>query len=127
MQPLLITVVAVHVLSSVFWAGSTFVLARTGGADAARLFRPQIGAAVIAAASGVLLWNLFHAGGFGKAENVLALGACAALAALAIQAVGVTRGLRTAGPAAPRLALVYRTSAGLLLVTVICMAVARYV
>ena len=127
MGPFLITIIAVHVLSSVFWAGTTFVLARTGANDVARLFRPQFGAAVVAMISGALLWSFIHAGNVGNAEMLLALGACTAVAALAIQAVGVLRGLRRTGQAAPWLGLLYRISAALLLVTVICMTVARYV
>ncbi|MGO4735629.1 hypothetical protein AB4099_03740 [Bosea sp. 2KB_26] len=127
MEPFLITVIAMHVLSSVFWAGTTFVLARTGANDVTRLFRPQLGAAVIAIISGALLWSFVHAGAFGNAEMLLALGSGTALAALVIQAVGVLRGLRATGQAAPWLGLLYRISAGLLFVTVICMAVSRYV
>lgn len=127
MEPFLITVIAMHVLSSVFWAGTTFVLARTGANDAARLFRPQFGAAIIAIISGVFLWSLIRAGSFGNAEMLLAIGAAAAVTALLIQAVGVLRGLGATGQAAPWLGLLYRISAALLFVTVICMAVARYV
>ena len=62
MQTTLIVALALHVLSGVFWAGSTFVLARTGGDQADRLFRPQMGAAVVAIASGAVLWFLLHRG-----------------------------------------------------------------
>lgn len=127
MEPFLITVIALHVLSSIFWAGTTFVLARTGANDVARLFRPQFGAATVAIISGAFLWGFIHAGGFGNAETLLAVGAAAAVAALVLQAVGVLRGLRATGQVAPSLALAYRISAGLLFVTVICMSIARYV
>ena len=36
--PLIITL-SLHVLSSVFWAGSSFTLARTGGLGGEKLFR----------------------------------------------------------------------------------------
>ncbi|MES2450195.1 MAG: hypothetical protein V4610_06480 [Pseudomonadota bacterium] len=127
----LIIVLSFHVLSSIFWAGTTFVLARNAGVGATRLFRPQMGAAIVATVAGAILWHLTHGGGWGDSEKVLALGIAAALLALAVQAIGAGRALRaasssdTAAPAS--LASVYRISAGLLMVTVVCMAVARYV
>jgi len=48
MQIALIVALSLHILSSVFWAGTSFVLARTGGIGGEQLFRPQMGAAVIA-------------------------------------------------------------------------------
>jgi hypothetical protein len=129
MPLLLIIVIALHVLSSVFWAGSTFAMARVGGTEAPRLFRPQMGATGVSVLTGGALWGLLHRGGFGTSETVLATGALAALVALAVQAVGVGRGLRAAGPAgtAPAVAVPYRLSAGLLMITIVCMAIARYV
>src|SRR5258707_14520401 len=56
----LIVTLVLHVLFGVFWAGSTFVLARTGGHQADRLFRPQMGAATISVLTGGLLWVLLH-------------------------------------------------------------------
>jgi hypothetical protein len=55
MQFTLIVTLVLHVLSGVFWAGTTFALARTGGNQADQLFRPQMGAAMIAVATGALL------------------------------------------------------------------------
>jgi hypothetical protein len=46
MQCILLIVVVVHVLPAIFWARSTFVLARAGGAGADRLAFPQLGAAL---------------------------------------------------------------------------------
>ena len=123
MRLLLIISIALHVLSSVFWAGSTFVLARSGGAEAAKLFRPQMGAATVAALTGGVLWGMAHRGGFGTMEKVLAAGAAAALTAFAVQFLVVGRGLR-AGAA---VAVPYRISAGLLMLALICMATARYI
>jgi hypothetical protein len=123
----LIAVIALHVLSSIFWTGTTFVLARIGANDAARLFRPQIGAASVTIVSGGLLWHFLHEGSFYSAEKVLALGAGAALAAFALQAIGAPRGFRNPAGAALPLDLLYRISAGLLLVTVLCMVTARHV
>ncbi len=123
----LIAIIALHVLSSTFWAGTTFVLARIGSNDGARLFRPQIGAASVAIASGGLLWLLQHEGSFYSAEKVLALGAGAAFAAFALQAIDAPRSFRNPAGAALPLDLLYRISAALLLVTVLCMVTARYV
>jgi hypothetical protein len=115
MQLLLIVTIALHALAGVFWAGSTFVLARTQATLAAPLRRPQLGAATIAVLTGAALWHLAHAGGFGMAERVLALGSVLALLAALVQAV---KGRSAAGQ---------RAAAGLLMVTVLSMVVARYV
>ena len=40
MQITLLLTLVLHILSGVFWAGSTFALARTGAATAGQLFRP---------------------------------------------------------------------------------------
>jgi len=133
MQTTLIIVISLHVLAGVFWAGTSFTLARTGGAAAERLFRPQMGAAVIAVLTGGYLWHLLHEGGFGKTELVLALGALCAVAAAGVQgAMGAaaTRKLARApgDPAArSRVVLAQRIAAGLLAVTVVSMVAARYV
>src|SRR5258708_1141999 len=88
MQTELIAAVAVHVLAAVFWAGTTFALARTGGAAVDRVFVPEMGAAAIAILSGGYLWKLTHGGGvFGQAEQVLAVGALCAIIALGVQGV----------------------------------------
>ncbi len=126
MQILLIITIAVHVLSSIFWAGSTFVLARNGGQGRAALFRPQIGAASVSVLSGVLLWNLLHQGSFQRTEMILATGAAAAILALLVQIIMI-RGAMRSEEASPRSASGYRVSGALLVVTIICMAVARYV
>lgn len=133
MQSALIVALVLHVLAGVFWAGSTFVLARGGGDQAGRLFRPQMGAAAVAVASGAVLWFLLHRGTPGIQERLLEAGAASALIAAAVQAFGA-RALRRAPIAgAPgvttgdRVALSQRIAAALLAVTVICMAAARYV
>src|SRR5882672_12193693 len=83
--PLIITL-SLHVLSSVFWAGSSFTLARTGGLGGEKLFRPQMGAAVVAILTGAYLGHAVHEGSFGTAEKILAAGALAALIAAGVQA-----------------------------------------
>src|SRR6195256_1765254 len=83
MQIALIIALSLHILSTVFWAGTTFTLARIGGVGGEQLFRPQMGAAVIAVLSGGYLGHLVHAGSFGTAEQILAVGALCALVAAA--------------------------------------------
>ena len=65
---------AVHVLSSVFWAGSTFTMARLAGLGGARLVVPQAGAAAVAILTGAYLGNALHGGNFGAFEQVLMIG-----------------------------------------------------
>jgi hypothetical protein len=71
MQYALILAAALHVLTTAFWAGTTFALARTGGAAAERLFGPQLAAALLAFASGGYLGHTLHAHAFGRQEQVL--------------------------------------------------------
>jgi predicted RNA methylase len=133
-QTLLMVVIAFHVLPGVFWAGTTLALARTGGAGAERLAYPQMGAATVAMLAGVVLWGLAHRFGFGATEQVLALGAGCAILAAGVQgfALPAVRRLATARDTETtrlqaRIATAQRIAAGLLAITVICMAVARYV
>src|SRR3982074_3732400 len=98
MQIALIIALSLHILSTVFWAGTSFTLARTGGVGGEQLFRPQMGAAVVAVLTGGYLGHLVHAGAFGTAEQILAVGALAALVAAGVQgAIGgrAIRSLRT--------------------------------
>ena len=128
MQTVLIIALPLHVLSSVFWAGSSFTLARTGGLGGEKLLGPQIGAATVAIVTGATLWRLVHEGSF-----ALAGGATAALAAIAVQIIvggGAVRQLRNGtaeqSAARSRLAVAQRIAAGLLAITAICMGAARY-
>jgi hypothetical protein len=118
MSTVIIVTAVLHVLSGVFWAGTTFVLARTAGAQTGPLFRPQMGAAAIAVGTGGLLWYLLHRESGGTQEHVLGLGAIFALVAAGVQGI-TARGRRAeAGQ---------RVAAGLLAVTLACMAASRYV
>jgi hypothetical protein len=117
-----------------FWAGSTFALARTGATSADKLFRPQMGAAVVVAITGGVLWHLLHPLVFGSQEQALALGALAALLAASVQGALCGPALRQLTRAdgndvrsQAQVALGQRIAAGLLVVTVLCMAAARYV
>jgi uncharacterized membrane protein len=112
MQIALIIALSLHILSTVFWAGTSFTLARTGGVGG----------------------HLVHAGAFGTAEQILAVGALAALVAAGVQgAIGgrAIRSLRTGtadeAGARSRIAKAQRIAAGLLAVTAVCMGAARYV
>jgi len=116
MQTLLVVLIALHILAGVFWAGSTFAVVRSG-AGAEALFRPQMGAATITVLAGMGLWGILHRGAMGPMEHMLALGALCAIAAAAVQ--GATR--------RKNLLKGQRIAAGLLAVTVICMAIARFV
>lgn len=134
MASLIAITLAAHVLSSVFWAGSTFTLARLSGLGGERLVVPQTGAAVVALLSGGYLWHRLHDASFGMFEQVLLIGIVAALIALVVQ---IAAGFRTLEAlrherfdeksARQRIAIAQRIAAGLLAITVTCMAVARYV
>jgi hypothetical protein len=113
---LIMVLLAVHVLAGVFWAGSTFALARAGGEAAARLFRPQMGAATLALLAGLGLWGILHRGPMGPMEDTLAVGVVCALAAAGVQGM-----LRKSSPA-----LSQRLASLLLAITVVCMVTARY-
>ncbi|MEK9285478.1 MULTISPECIES: hypothetical protein [unclassified Bradyrhizobium] len=134
MQTALVIALSLHVLSSVFWAGSSFALARIGGAAGEQLVFPQLGAAMIAILTGGYLGHLVHAGNFGTTEQVLALGSACALIAVGVQAAIGPRAVLTlrrgAGdPAAmrARIATAQRVAAGLLGITALCMGAARYI
>jgi hypothetical protein len=133
MQIVLIAAACLHVLSATAWAGFSFAMARTAAASVERLIRPQMGAAVVAVLSGGWFWSLSHEGVFGTPEEVLTLGAVAALLALVVQAATALPAARALArsPDAPaprrRAAAGQRIGAGLLGLTLLCMAAARFV
>jgi hypothetical protein len=130
----LIPIEALHVLAGVFWAGTTFALARTGVERAEQLLRPQLGAAAVAVVTGASLWFLFDRGDTSMQAHTLALGAMFAVLAIAVQAVTAASGARKLSTSGELDALQVRNrattgqriAAPLLAVTVVCMAVARY-
>jgi len=133
MRITLLLTLTLHLLSGVFWAGSTFAMARTAAASADRLFWPQIGAAAVAIITGGYMWHLLHPS-FGIQEQVLALGALGAILAVSAQAALCGPALRQLKPAddkggslQSRVALGQRIAAGLLALTVVSMAAARYI
>ncbi len=134
MSGVVIVILSLHALAAVYWAGSTFVLARDPHLSALTQFRPQMGAAVIVVLTGAYLWRLLHEGGFGPVEQVLAVGALCAIVAAGVQGalIGGARRRRTSGEIADaeairRIALGERIAAALLAAALICMVSARYV
>ena len=116
MTGLIMLLLVLHVVPGVYWAGSTFVLARSAGAGADRMFGAQMGAATLAVLAGIGLMVLLHRGPQGPMEHTLAVGA-----ACAVVAAGVQGAMHRRSPAAAQ-----RIAAGLLVITIICMVIARY-
>jgi hypothetical protein len=115
MQVLVVVLLAIHVLAGVFWAGSTFTLAHSGLQGTRKLLAAQMGTAALSALAGAALWAIMHRGPPEGMEKTLATGAlCAVLAA------GAQGGLRKSPKLAQRLAAL------LLVITVLCMTLARY-
>ena len=134
MRATLIVTLVLHILSGVFWAGTTFALARTGANQTDQFFRPQMGAAVIVVATGGLLWYLVHPGSFGTTEQILAVGVFCAFVAAGIQGMSGGSALRKlsivdeseASRLRHRVATGQRVAAAFLMIAVTCMAAARY-
>jgi hypothetical protein len=133
MQPIFFIAISLHVLAAMFWAGTSFTLARVNGLGSEQLFRPQMGAALLAVLTGAYLWHVTHAGAFGSVERVLALGALCAITAAGVQGAfggSAIRRLRSGtaneAEARQRITLAQRVAACLLAVTAICMVAARY-
>jgi hypothetical protein len=134
MQPLMIIILSLHVLAGVFWAGTTFALARTGGDGASKLFRPQMGAATVAVLTGAYLWSQLLQGPLALGERFLGVGVLCAVAAAGLQGFVVGRALRQLERGSPykatshsTIALTQRIAAGLLGVTIMSMVASRYV
>jgi hypothetical protein len=134
MQVALILTLVLHVLSGVFWAGTTFALARMGGNDAKQFFGPQMGAATAAVLTGALLWFLLHRGELGTQGYLLAIGAFCAFLAVGVQGITGSLALRKlsgigkseAWKLRRRVATGQRVAAAFLMITVTCMAASRY-
>lgn len=133
MQYVTIVVLGLHVMAGVFWAGTTITLARDPDIRAERFIQPQMGAAGMVFLTGALLWYFFHGAYFGSMERVLALGILTAFAAAGVLSALVRPASRQlAGADAATEALLRakmargeRIAAWLLVITVLCMAVAR--
>lgn len=130
MQTLLTVLIVLHVLTGVFWAGSTFALARTAGTNAENLAFPQFGSAVVTILLGIAVMALALNGAPGiPSVRALQVGAGAALIAAIVQASALPtvrrlRAAQGADAAQPRKRIVIsqRVAAALLAITVICMA-----
>jgi hypothetical protein len=133
MQYVYIVVLGLHVLAGVFWAGTTITLARDADIRAERFFPAQMGSAGMVFVTGALLWYFFHGAYFGGMEKTLALGIVAAITAAGVLGAMVgpaqrqLAGADTASETVLRakMAKGERIAARLLVVTVLCMAIAR--
>lgn len=132
MQHLIMLATSLHVLATVFWAGSTMATAATGSIGRS-LFLRQLAAALVALLTGVYLWHTLHASESGPGERFLAIGATCALLALALQ--GLLAGpaiwklgerASSEGAGQPRILMGYRAAAVLLAVAAIAMGAFRY-
>jgi len=116
MHTLILVVIAIHLLSGVFWAGSTFVLAHNRAQGVAALFRAQMGAAAIAILAGIALGGLLMQGAAGPMRTTLTVGAICAILAAIVQIAWRKQPI-----------LSQRIAAALLAVTVVTMGIAPYV
>ena len=131
--PLMATL-TVHVLSGVFWAGSTSAMANLGSIDAARLFPFQMGSAGLTVLTGLAMWAFELGAQFYTHEQILLVGIVAAVIAGAVQGNVIGRARRQLPASSPadeaaiigRIAKANRIAAGLLLVAVACMIIARF-
>ena len=131
-MPVVLTVtVLLHAGASLFWLLSSFVLARAKGAGAAKMFRWQMLAALLAFSSGGRLWSLLHRGLLGPPEMLLIGGAVCAVVAAGVQGMMVGAPVRklaagrlSAEVAYRKITLGYRLSAGLLAVALLAMVAA---
>jgi hypothetical protein len=128
MPPVLIALLSLHILSTLFWLLSSFILARASGAGSEKMFRWQMLAATLAVFSGGGLWSMFHRGLFGPPEMVLAGGALLAIVAAGVQGAMVGGPIRrlksgalTQAEAFAKITKGQRLSAGLLAVTLLAM------
>lgn len=93
MQTLLMILLALHVVSTIFWAGTTIVVARFANDAAGRLMRPQWSAAVVAIITGGWLGHTVH-NAIGPVEKVLMVGVASGLVAFTVQTTLFVRRLR---------------------------------
>lgn len=125
LDPIFTIAIILHVLPAVFWAGSTFVLARGETRLAATLYGPMSGASGLAFLVGAFLWFRFY--GFSFGSHILAFGILCAIIAAGVQGAMVGRnreGVLAGDPTATATALRgNRIAAALLVVTLITMVI----
>ena len=130
----LIALLTLHVLAGVFWAGSTSAMANLASMDAARLFPFQMGSAALTVVTGLALWWFQLGTNFDTHEQILAVGLVAAIIAAAAQIAlvgGARSRLAASAPADDPAANANitqgnRIAAGLLMITVASMVIARF-
>jgi len=134
MTYLIIALLTIHVLAGVFWVGATAAMANLAGPEAARLFPAQMGSATLTVLTGLALWGLVIGGGFGAHAMILTIGIITAIIAAGVQGSMVGRGRRALASASAegqaeivaRMATGNRIAAGLLMITVASMIIARF-
>jgi hypothetical protein len=129
---ILALILPLHMLAAVVWLGLAVIVSMNAGKGGEKAFRPQMAAAVVAFLSGGYLWHVFYGAQFGPAQKALAFGVVAAIAAAGVQGMMVGRSRRklangtlTEEAARPRIARAHQIAAGLLIVTVLTMVMAR--
>jgi len=132
MQWFLGTLTALHVVPALFWAGTTFGMARMAGEGAERMAFPQIGSAAVTIVVGAVLWHFTHPAGVRtSSDTVLAVGAASAVVAAGLQASALPavrrlqRGEGDLQAQRRRIALIQRIGGVLIVVAAICMVTFR--
>lgn len=125
-------VLPLHMLAAVVWLGLAVVISMNAGKGGEKAFRPQMAAAIVAFLSGGYLWHIYYGARFEAAQKVLAFGVLCAIAAAGVQGMMVGKmrrklknGSLTEEAARPIIARGHQFAAGLLVITVICMVMAR--
>lgn len=134
MATLMIILVILHVVPGVYWAGSTFVMARSPMMGDAVLARSQAGAAGLAILVGIILMAIHYDIAPGAPDWDLGIGALCAIAAAGVQHGVAWRarrqlaaGIGDAAANSRRAAMGQRLAALLLVITVAAMVTWRYV
>ena len=136
MQFFVPVVIALHTLTSIFWAGATFMIARGELGLARRASKAVQAASIGAVITGILLWH-FTIGGEpqGTGPRTLAGGAVLALVAVGVQ-VAASRTLKKSVPLGVehppkeqggKALMLYRVSAALLAFTAVSMVISRFI
>ena len=125
-------VLPLHMLAAVVWLGLAVVVSMNAGKGGEKAFRPQMAAAVLAFLTGLYLWHVYYGPRFGAPQKVLAFGVVCAVVAAGVQGMMVGRmrrqlkkGTVTEEAARPLIARGHQIAAGLLVITLICMVMAR--
>jgi hypothetical protein len=133
MPPVLVLTLGLHILASLFWLLSSFILSRAKGVGSAGMFRWQMLAATLAIFSGGGLWSMFFRGPIGPPQMILLGGALCAIVAAGVQGAlvgGSVRRMKSGAlgeaDALRKITLGQRIGAGLLAVTLITMFAAPH-